>query len=1489
MKQKLIDDIARKSGLSGSEKLNFIDKTANLLRSIDYKDLLELPISYLLDLCLYNFKFINNVTVYPKVEIREFKQRSDTNSTVILILTKNLQFVVDSIRMVMLKNKIKIKLLAYNDGLEESKYINCVLIVDYIYEERLAKEIEQQILNTIDDVNYVVSDWKSMQSQLKTTINQIKSDSKFNHFPPESIDFLTWLSRKNFTFFGFCIYSCKKDSCQIKPELSLGLAKNITNINKLSLTQNLIKQNKTPRQDLYLGKLPNFATVHRPTFTDYVSVITKSGDLYSEYLFFGLYTLSAYGNSSFVIPMLRNKIEQVIAKTGYKNNSYSYRVIKYIIESLPNDELFRLTTDELYELVTMVLHIHERDQVKVFIRNDAQYFYTVFVYLPRDVFTSQIKYKIIDTLMRNLHGIDYSYKSNITESQLARLDFSILVDSFKGYEHSKIEQEINQITSSWNNNLTKLLFKNFHLERAVSYESIYLNKIPTAYKEIFSPDEAIDDINDIAKLAIEPIVVRGSNNDLLKFISIDALSLSKVVQILNNLSITAIDSGRFEFELEQRVNIVYFNIDELELEQGLFAELSKLITLILKDCYHDDQFNSLLVNCHCNIRQIDLIRALCRYLTQSGITYSTDFIISTLGAYKEQLKLIIDLFESKFKEPIAEKVSKRVLKSIEKIKLIDEYKVFISLYNTILKLVRTNYYQANYNSSDLNYLAFKFKTSEFIESFIFSTDVEGVHIRTSLVARGGIRNSDRQEDYRREVIDLVNTQQVKNSIIIPTGAKGGFLVKGDQDTQQCYTKFIRGLLALVDNYKKDHKQLKSKQVTYDEFDPYLVVAADKGTATFSDIANNIAINEYNFWLGDAFASGGGNGYDHKKIGITAKGAWRSLEHHVYYLGLNPNCLTFVGIGDLAGDVFGNGMILSEQIKLIAAFNHKYIFIDPTPDLALSYKERLRLFKGSKNWDEYDSMRISYGGGIFSRQSKEILLNSQIRSCLNIPGRYKKISPNDLIKYILKSSSDVIWNGGIGTFFKSKDETNIDVADKLNDDIRVNADQIKAKIIIEGGNLGISIKARTEYSQMNGMCNADYIDNAAGVNCSDLEVNIKILLNYLLSRSIVTTEEKNKVFSKARNEVSKLVIDNVYQQNLAITLVASNSDRNKKLYKRIISSLQEDGYIEEEHNFSNILTRSQACFLISTQKIYLNNILMEIDLEKLFPEYFNYYFPQSIVNKYKDSFPKHIMSRQILATTVANELTNSFGIGVFKRLVDETGLEVNKIIIALLNVMKIMDYKLIRDQIFAANLNLEDKITAIVLFNKIIRKIVRSALKLELLDTNKKIIYISESLNKLDLSSYFDSKVNYKELKSFNSVRVEQFIEQLPKLLDLFYVSINVIDEIGSKTLDINKFVKILQFVERELNLTDIRNGLKNQSVENYWEAMERANLFDRLDSMIVKFVASKYNISNTKEAVLINADKLDKWHEFLQQMLKEEVRSYTMYAVALNKLQSILL
>ena len=1157
----------------------------------------------------------------------DFEQSGwQSTHTIVETVTDDMPFLVDSVRMALNARGLTTHLVIHPvmhfvrddegnllDVLRREEHregaLNEAVMhaeVDRQTEREVLEGIRMDLERTLRDVRVVVEDWLAMREKVRETLDELSSNP-----PPvdaetlgEGREFLQWIDNNHFTFFGYREYVLEseggEDVLRAVADSGLGVMRN-PGESKVSESFSAL-----PLEVRRMARLPellvitkgNFrSTVHRPSYMDYVGVkrFDEKGQVVGERRFLGLYTSAAYNRNPRVIPLLRKKVANIVEAAGYLPNSHAGKAVLNILETFPRDMLFQIPEDQLLQTAMGILHLQERQRIRLFVYRDRySRFFSCIVYVPRERFNTNIRLKMQRILEESLGGDSSDFTVQLSESVLARLYFvirtrpGVTVD----YDVNRIEAQLVEVSRAWTDDLYDALLDQYGEERGTRLYRRYGSAFRADYTEEYSARvavhdiekiETLDDSGSIAMTLYRPLEAPGDILQFKLFRYKKPITLSDALPMLENMGLTV----RAEHPSEIRPSgdcvwmhdfgMVYqggqVHLDDVrELFQEAFAR-------IWAGDVQNDGFNQLVLCAHLSWREIVILRAYCKFLHQAGVTFSQSYMVQALTGNAPIARLLVKMFHARF-DPYAEgdreaavaAINEDIVPRLDAVANLDEDRILRSFLGLIQATLRTNYYQGAGEGVEKPYVSFKLDPKKIpelpeprpmYEIFVYSPRVEGVHLRGGPVARGGLRWSDRREDFRTEVLGLVKAQMVKNAVIVPVGSKGGFVPKqlpsGDRDAIQregieCYRTFIRGLLDVSDNFVGGVSVPPSEVVRHDGDDPYLVVAADKGTATFSDIANEIA-GEYGFWLGDAFASGGSAGYDHKGMGITARGAWESVKRHFRELGLDTQMedFTVVGIGDMGGDVFGNGMLLSEHIKLLGAFNHMHIFLDPDPDPAKSFAERQRLFNLPRStWEDYDKSLISAGGGVFARSAKSIELSEQMCQLLEI--ERGRLTPNEVIKALLRAPVDLLWNGGIGTYAKASTEQNADAGDRANDALRVNASELRCRVIAEGGNLGFTQRARIEFARKGGRINTDAIDNAGGVDCSDHEVNIKILLNAPIENGDMTQKQRNELLEQMTAEVGELVLRSNYLQTQALSLAVAHAPVLLEVHVRLMKSL-----------------------------------------------------------------------------------------------------------------------------------------------------------------------------------------------------------------------------------------------------------------------------------------------------------------------------------------------
>ncbi|GGX68262.1 NAD-glutamate dehydrogenase [Streptomyces hiroshimensis] len=1222
------------------------------------------------------------------------------------------------------------------------------------------KQIAADLMRVLSDVREAVEDWSKMRDAALRIADGLAAESLPGDVAPsdthEAGELLRWLAADHFTFLGYREYELTKvstdggeeDVLSAVPGTGLGILRSDPHHDEAQRAggphSHLPRPaspsfNRLPADArakarehklLVLTKANSRATVHRPSYLDYVGVkkFDADGNVIGERRFLGLFSSAAYTESVRRVPVVRRKVQQVLADAGFTPDSHDGRDLLQILETYPRDELFQIAAEQLRSIATSVLYLQERRRLRLYLRQEEYgRYYSALVYLPRDRYTTGVRLRLIDILKEELGGSSVDFTAWNTESVLSRLHFVVRVEpgatlrELTDADADRIEARLVEAARSWADGFAETLTAEAGEERAAELLRRYGQAFPEGYKADHSPRSAVSDLGHLEKLTTaggdrdfelslyEPVGAGPGERRFKIYRTGEPVSLSAVLPVLHRLGVEVVDERPYELRCSDRTTawIYDFGLRMPERIEGDDARIrfQEAFAAVWTGAAENDNFNNLVLRAGLDWRQAMVLRAYAKYLRQAAWPFSQAYMEDTLSNNVHTTRLLVNLFEARM-SPALQRAGNELIDglleeldgALDQVASLDEDRILRAFLTVIKATLRTNHFQRDADGAPRPYLSLKLDPQAIpelpaprpaFEIWVYSPRVEGVHLRFGKVARGGLRWSDRREDFRTEILGLVKAQMVKNTVIVPVGAKGGFVGKRlpdpsvDRDAWLAegiasYKTFISGLLDITDNMVGGEVVPPKDVVRHDEDDTYLVVAADKGTATFSDIANEVA-QSYGFWLGDAFASGGSAGYDHKGMGITARGAWESVKRHFRELGHNTQTqdFTVVGVGDMSGDVFGNGMLLSEHIRLVAAFDHRHIFIDPTPDAAVSYAERRRLFELPRSsWADYDTGLLSQGGGIHPRTAKSIPVNAHVRQALGIEAGVTKMTPAELMKAILRAQVDLLWNGGIGTYVKASTESHADVGDKANDAIRVDGQDLRVKVVGEGGNLGLTQLGRIEFASNGGRINTDAIDNSAGVDTSDHEVNIKILLNALVIDGDMTVKQRNKLLAEMTDEVGELVLRNNYAQNVALANAVEQAPSLLHAHQRIMRRLGRDGHLDRALEFlpsdrqirerlsaGRGLTQPELAVLLAYIKITTAEELLATGLpdDPYLERLLHAYFPQALRTGFAEQVDAHALSREIITTVLVNDTVNSGGSTFLHRLREETGASLEEIV------------------------------------------------------------------------------------------------------------------------------------------------------------------------------------------------------------------------------------
>jgi glutamate dehydrogenase len=1161
-------------------------------------------------------------------------------------------------------------------------------------------------------VTAATRDWRAMDDTIAglATLYNTTAKGAAKEEAQEIAKFLDWLRARNFVFLGVGEFRPGANGAlKLQAKTALGI---------FSLAPDsddaLERSTRSALTSLIsIHKSSDASEIHRSVRMDYITIrrLDAKGKPAGEIRILGLFTSVVYYQSTDLIPFIRRKVASVMRMSGFNTSGHSGKSLRTIIEFLPRDEIFAMDAKALFAMAMGILALELKPQLRLFPRPDPfGRFVSFLVYLPRERLSTDLREQMSKILAKVYGGTRANYYTQITESPLARVQIIINTtpDTTPEMDVATLEHTLSAMVNVWQDSLKDALLNQFGEAEGEALYFRYHEAFPPTYINSHSAQSAAFDMRRMEAcltkdgLALELFRRADEAPGRLHLkcytTQVDSM-LSDIVPMLESMGCKVVDVTPFEITPKDAAAMLIRDfILELPItkEFDLHAHKARLesaLTAVWRGQTSNDPLNALVFYAGLTIREIEILQVYARYLKQIGFSYSHAFMAQVLLQHPQLTRLLVDLFKARFdpaqhsgRDANVKKIHAAIRDGLEQVSNLAEDTVIRRIKALMLATLRVNYFQRDSAGNYKSYIAMKFRSAEipelplplpYAEIFVTSMRMDGVHLRGGKVARGGIRWSDRAEDFRTEVLGLMKAQMVKNSVIVPQGAKGGFILRqspGNHDALlregiACYREFLCGLLDLTDNIVGQRIVKPAHTICYDDEDPYLVVAADKGTASFSDIANRLSA-DYGFWLGDAFASGGSAGYDHKEIGITARGAWVSVVRHFREMGRGMDTpFTVIGIGDMAGDVFGNGLLSSKQIQLIAAFNHRHIFLDPTPNCAVSFAERTRLFHLPQSaWTDYDQKKISAGGGVFERSAKTIALSPEARAVLGTDKT--SLSPDQLIQIILKAPVDLLWNGGIGTYVKASSETDEQVGDRSNNAVRVNGTELRAKIVGEGGNLGFTQRGRIEYARAGGRLNTDAIDNSGGVDCSDHEVNIKIALSGAVMAKKITLNARNTILKSMTDAVAELVLNDNRLQTQAITLAEHQKESLLEPVSRFMADLERDGLLNRSVEFlptekqlsemrgtGQILTRPELAVLLSYAKQSLYRELKESKL--LDAPYFEgdlrRYFPTAMQKKFASEIANHRLRREIVATMLTNSLVNRMGVSFVHEMREETGL------------------------------------------------------------------------------------------------------------------------------------------------------------------------------------------------------------------------------------------
>jgi glutamate dehydrogenase len=1270
--------------------------------------------------------------INPRIEVDGWR----APATVVEIVNDDMPFLVDSVTAALNSEGATVRLVIHpilrverardgrlealddpdaGKGMRESAmHVEISTITD----ERRLEALQARLAAVLADVRASVEDWRAMRetcqklgAELRGAVLPVGSEEQ-----SDAIEFLEWLGDDNFTFLGYREYryggGSNGGAPDILPGSGLGILRDesIMVFDGLRNFATLAPEVRTflmsPRI-LIVSKSNRRSSVHRPVRMDTIAVrkFGADGQPLGDRLFVGLFTSQAYAKSPLTTPLLRRKVTRALERAAFEKTSHDGKALQHILESYPRDELFQISDDELLDISLGILGLQERQRTALFVRRDPyRRFVSLFVYVPRERYNTELRQRFVAILEKAFKAQVDSFSTLLDESVLARVHFILTTPQGPiEIDHAAIERDLAEAARNWSDQLQEALAQAVGEEKGGALFRRYGGAFPSDYREHFAAAASVADIERIEDVrAGAPIALtlyrplEALPNELrFKIYRLAApVPLSDILPMLEHMGLKVMAEVPYEIRPADGGDAVWMQDFSLaaagEVDLGhLKPRFEEAFACVWGGAMESDGFNRLILRAGLGWRQVVVLRLYAKVMRQAGSAYSQAYMEDTLVAHPVLAAKLVRLFEHRFdparahdNAPDGEALVKEIEADLDAVTSLDEDRIIRGFLALVARSLRTNYFQRPQKP----YLSVKLASHDIdlfplprpmCEIYVHSPRVEACHLRGGKVARGGIRWSDRKEDFRTEILGLMKAQMVKNAVIVPTGSKGGFVVKRPPAQREalqaevvaCYTTLMQGMLDVTDNIVGDKLVPPKDTVRYDGDDPYLVVAADKGTATFSDIANGVSA-QYGFWLGDAYASGGSDGYDHKAMGITARGAWETVKRHFRELDLDIQSADFtcVGVGDMSGDVFGNGMLRSDHTKLVAAFDHRHIFLDPDPDPIRSFAERKRLFELPRSsWADFDKGLISKGGGVFERSLKSISLTPEVRARLGIEA--DRTTPMELIQAILKAPVDLLWFGGIGTYVKAAHETHADAGDRTNDAVRIDARDIKARVVGEGANLAVTQAARVEYALKGGRINTDAIDNSAGVDTSDHEVNIKILLNAAVSAGDLTMKQRNELLHAMSDEVGALVLRDNYLQGLRLSLEERERvdlfDRHIRLMRELerggkldrkVEGLPDDETLAERAKARGGFVRPELAVLMAYVKTTLYEELLQSDVPddpQLLDDLLAY-FPQVLVDRFRAGILAHRLRRELVATFAANDLVNRAGITFHRELGELTG-------------------------------------------------------------------------------------------------------------------------------------------------------------------------------------------------------------------------------------------
>ncbi len=1388
--------------------------------------------------------------------------------------------------------------------------------VDRVVSHNQLAALSLDLVRVLSDVRLAVGDWKKIMAQVSEVLDEIEKNRPPVHSEEieEGKAFLSWLANHHFTFLGYRCYDLVQvegeDALRTVPNSGLGILREANGRGVVASTSVLppnVRAFARQPKLVFITKANSRSTVHRPGYLDYIGVkrFDQKGEVCGEHRFLGLFTSAAYAAKPEEIPVLRRKTAQVTARTGITPGSHAGKALLNILATYPRDELFQIGEADLLRTVMGILHLGERQRFRLFVRRDPfDRFISCLIYAPRENYTTDLHKRWQAILEQAFNGTSSDFNVYLSESLLVRTLITVRTTpgNLPNYDVADLERRLVVAARRWEDDLKEALIEAVGEARGNELFHRFEDAFPAAYSEDFAARSAVPDIERAQR------VLAGENFALSLYRPLEAaprtlrfklvhkgkpVMLSNSLPMLECMGLKVLDERPYHLTLKGTEPIWIHDFGLMSQSADIDIEIDEL-QAIFEDAFgrlfrgeiEKDDFNWLVIAARLPAEEIVILRAYAKYLRQIGFPLSQSFIELTLANNASIARQLIELFKLRFDPSLSAtsadagaeaELTKGIKAALERVQNLNEDRVLRQYLALIRATTRTNFWRTDAGGRRRSFLSFKFDPSRIpglpepkprFEIFVYSPRFEGVHLRGGKVARGGLRWSDRPEDFRTEILSLVKAQMVKNTVIVPVGSKGGFVLKrapssSDREAYlkegvECYRDYLRGLLDLTDNLMLGKVVPPPQARRHDADDPYLVVAADKGTATFSDHANAIS-QEYGFWLGDAFASGGSAGYDHKAMGITARGAWESVKRHFREMGINTQTTDFtvVGIGDMSGDVFGNGMLLSRHIKLVAAFDHRHIFLDPDPDPETSFRERQRLFDLQRSsWADYDPELISLGGGVYPRTAKSIPISPEVKRLLGtLSIEADDLTPNEMVNAILKAPVDLLYNGGIGTYVKSGRETHAEVGDRANDAVRVNGRDLRCKVVAEGGNLGFTQLGRVEYALSGGRINTDAIDNSAGVSTSDHEVNIKILLDMVIAESELTEKQRNALLAEMTEEVAALVLRDNYSQTQWLSVSGRMAFHLLDAQQRFIRFLEKQGRLNRALEFlptdeeiaerrakQIVLTSPENAVLLAYSKIWLFDELLASTVpdDPWVETALMRYFPQALRDRYPDYMPRHPLKREIIATHVTNSMLNRVGGTFVHYLTEITGFSPAEIVKAYLLTREVFGLVSLWKEIEALDNLVEDRVQAELVIEAD-RLIVRSTswfLRSRRLaeDMSSAMAHLGRGVEALarQLPDVLDA-ADRAQMQSLAAKYSASGVPESPALrvasLDALFAALDIVEVAGASQQPVERVARVYFDLATQLGLPELREQIAALPGDQHWQGLARGAMLDDLSTL----------------------------------------------------------